>query len=121
MQDADKEEPQEYGIERYFYTPIPEGNSCLLRQVRGYELEVLPKTLPVREITLALRWILFHNTNASHCTLTSLLHTREKSGTHSPGMFGVRVNIWMWLWLLASFPGSPAALYILSMCDICQG
>ena len=55
MQDADKEEPQEYGIERYFYTPIPEGNSCLLRQVRGYELEVLPKTLPVREITLALR------------------------------------------------------------------
>ena len=50
MQDKDKEEPQEYGIERYFYTPAPEGNDCLLRQVRGYEVEVLPKTLPVRGI-----------------------------------------------------------------------
>ena len=47
VQDADKEEPHECGIERYFYTPIPEGSSCLHRQVRGYEVEVLPKNIPL--------------------------------------------------------------------------
>ena len=63
MQDADKEKPQECGIERYFYTPWQDGDSCLLKQVRGYEVEVLPKTIPVREVTLRTYFItIVHDT-----------------------------------------------------------
>ena len=78
VQDADKEEPHECGIERYFYTPIPEGSSCLHRQVRGYEVEVLPKNIPVREVTLHTYVItIMHDTAHWHIQVRCLELTQQ--------------------------------------------
>ena len=76
VQDADKEEPHECGIERYFYTSERKG--CFLRQFRGYEVEVLPKNIPVREVTLHTYVItIMYDTAHWHIQVRSLELTQQ--------------------------------------------
>ena len=78
MQDSDKEERQDCGIERYFYNPRTDGDSCLLRQIRGYEVEVLPKTIPEKEVRLHTYVItMMHDTAHRHIQGRSLELTHQ--------------------------------------------
>ena len=78
MQDSDKKDQQDSGIERYFHNPGANGDSCLCRQFRGYEVEVLPKTIPVREVTLHTCIItMMHDTAHQHIQGRSLELTHQ--------------------------------------------